>query len=112
MPADLKHLYGEVADGGFGPGAGLFSIAQAVEAHREMSDEPAGPQGQEWPAGLCPLVDNEPGYSCIDLDSGEMIDWDPEEIEGYSDAAWRRSFKPSGTTFGAWIDRWNNAESR
>ena len=106
LPSALKQLYAEVADGGFGPGGGLFPLARIAHEYDEMTREPAGPQNQPWPANLLPLVDAEPGYDCLDLDSGEMIAWDPEEIEGYSNAAWLRSFKPLAPNLAAWLEEW------
>ena len=42
-----------------------------------------------------PLFVEDPVLCCIDMDSAEMIAWDPEEIEDEeSDEDWQRSFKP------------------
>jgi hypothetical protein len=71
-----------------------------------MTCEPAGPQNQPWPSSLLPLVDAEPGYDCLDLDSGEMVGWDPQAIEGYSNAAWLRSFRPLAPSLTAWLQDW------
>jgi hypothetical protein len=106
FPAALKQLYCGIADGGFGPGDGLFPLDRVVREYREMTTEPAGPQNQLWPANLLPLVDGEPGYDCLDLDSGEVIRWDPEEIDSYSDAAWKRSFKPVAASLADWLEDW------
>jgi hypothetical protein len=106
LPAGLKQLYTEVADGDFGPAGGLFPLARVIDEYRDMTDEPAGPQNQPWPANLLPLIDAEPGYDCLDLDSGEMVTWDPQEIEGYSNAAWLRSFKPLAPSLAAWLEEW------
>jgi hypothetical protein len=102
----VSQLYREIADGGFGPGGGLFPLARAVEEYHEMTREPAGPQNQLWPANLLPLTDAEPGYDCIDLDTGAIVARDPEEIEGYSNAAWQRSFKPAAETLAEWLEQW------
>ena len=106
IPAALRQLYGSIADGGFGPGGGLFPLDRMIAEYEEMTGEPAGPQNQPWPANLLPLIDAEPGYDCLDLDSGEVIAWDPEEIEGYSNAAWLRSFKPAAPSLAAWLEDW------
>ena len=106
FPADLRQLYAEIGNGDFGPGGGLFPLARVIDEYEEMTREPAGPQNQLWPANLLPLVDAEPGYDCLDLDSGEMVAWDPEEIEGYSNAAWQRSFKPLAPSLTAWLEEW------
>jgi hypothetical protein len=106
LPAALRRLYADIADGGFGPGGGLFGLVRAAEEYKGMTREPAGPQNQPWPSNLLPLSDREPGYDCLDLDSGQMIAWDPEEIDGYSDAAWRRSFKYEASDLAAWLEEW------
>jgi len=108
IPAALRQLYGSIADGGFGPGGGLFPLDRMIAEYEEMTGEPAGPQNQPWPANLLPLIDAEPGYDCLDLDSGEVIAWDPEEIEGYSNAAWLRSFKPAAPSLAAWLEEWRD----
>jgi len=106
LPPELRQIYAEVANGDFGPGGGLFPLARIIDEYEEMTSEPAGPQNQLWPVNLLPLVDAEPGYDCIDLDSGEMVAWDPEEIEGYSNAAWQRSFKPLAPSLAEWLEEW------
>jgi SMI1 / KNR4 family (SUKH-1) len=106
LPQAVRQLYSEVADGGFGPGDGLFPLERIADEYREMTDEPAGPQNQLWPANLLPLVDGEPGYDCLDMDSGAMVGWDPQEIEGYSNAAWLRSFRPLAPSLAAWLQEW------
>lgn len=106
IPQALRQIYSEVADGGFGPGGGLFSLARAVREYSDLRREPVGPQKQSWPELLLPLVDAEPGYDCLDLATGEVIAWDPEEIEGYSDAVWRRSFKEVAPSLAAWLESW------
>lgn len=73
LPHALRQLYSEVGDGRFGPGAGLFELRRIADVYREMTDEPAGPQNQPWPPNLLPLVDAEPGYDCLDIDSGAMV---------------------------------------
>lgn len=106
LPPALRQLYTEVADGGFGPGSGLFDLRRVAGEYDDMTCEPAGPQNQPWPANLLPLLDAEPGYDCLDMDSGEMVSWDPQEIEGYSNAAWLRSFRTVAPSLAAWLEQW------
>jgi len=80
LPDEVQQLYA-IGDGGFGPGEGLMSLAEVISRYREMTAEPYGPLGQDWPKNLLPLFDENPVLSCIDMDSGEMVAWDPEEIE-------------------------------
>ena len=106
LPAELRSLYLDIADGGFGPGDGLYSLAELAGQHRDMTGEPFGPQGQAWPANLLAIAHDDPGEICVDRDSGAVIFWDPEEIEGSSDKYWRRSFKDEAESIAALFDQW------
>ncbi|MGE3691834.1 MAG: SMI1/KNR4 family protein [Novosphingobium sp.] len=109
FPEELRQLYA-IADGGFGPGEGLFTLAELVDRHFELTSAPFGPMGQEWPANLLPLFDENPVLVCLDLDSGEVVAWDPEDIEDEeSEADWQRSFKREQASLaelmGDWLER-------
>jgi len=94
FPAALRQLY-TIGDGGFGPGDGLFPLAAAIDRYRDMVRKPFGPNGQNWPPKLLPLFDENPVLVCVDLETGAIVAWDPEEIENEdSEADWQRSFKP------------------
>src|SRR2546423_8609791 len=49
LPLVLPRVYTEVADGGFGPGEGLLSLSQVVDAYRELQSEGQMPRGRSWP---------------------------------------------------------------
>lgn len=111
LPEEVRQLYA-IGDGGFGPGEGLFPLAELVERYRDLTDEPYGPLGQDWPKNLLPLFDENPALSCIDLDSGEIVAWDPEEIEDEdSDEDWQRSFKPEHSNLAALMQQWLGEET-
>ena len=58
----LRRVYAEIADGGFGPGHGLSSLASATE----------GWGAEAWPAWLLPLWDwGCAMWSCLDVTSSE-----------------------------------------
>jgi len=106
LPDDLRQLYA-IGDGGFGPGGGLFPLAELVERYGELTRDPYGPAGQDWPKNLLPLFDENPVLDCIDLGSGEIVAWDPEEIEDESnDEDWQRSFKPEHPSLAAMLEEW------
>jgi SMI1/KNR4 family protein SUKH-1 len=106
LPDDVQQLYA-IGDGGFGPGQGLMSLSELVDRYREMTGEPYGPLDQDWPKNLLPLFDENPVMSCIDMDSGEMVAWDPEEIEDEdSDEDWQRSFKVEHPSLAALMAEW------
>lgn len=111
LPDEVRQLYA-IGDGGFGPGEGLMPIVEVVERYGELTREPYGPLGQDWPKNLLPLFDENPVLGCIDLDSGEMVAWDPEEIEDEdSDADWQRSFKVEHPSLAARMQEWLGEET-
>lgn len=112
LPPALRQLYGEVADGGFGPGTGLLSIDRVVNRFLEVQDEV--PRNLRWPDRLLPLVDDQSTLDCLDATSpsGEMITWDPDGLsDRASEKAWRRSFEAAAPSLEAWLDRWLSSRS-
>ena len=106
LPAEVRQLYA-IGDGGFGPGGGLMPLSELVDRYDELTREPFGPLGQDWPRNLLPLFDEDPVLGCIDMDSGEMIAWDPEEIEDEdSDEDWQRSFKTEHPNLAMRMSEW------
>jgi hypothetical protein len=109
LPDEVQQLYA-ISDGGFGPGEGLFPLANLLERYSDLTREPYGPKDQDWPRNLLPLFEEDPVLICIDLDNGTMVAWDPEEIEDEdSDEDWERSFKPEAPSLASlmsdWLDR-------
>lgn len=110
LPTDLKAFYTEVANGGVGPGDGIFTISDLVRKRREMDEEPAGPQGQPWPSNLLPILGSDELFS-IDLDSGRIIYWDFDELDideetPEDDPSWERSFKVVAESLETWLGTW------
>ena len=111
LPRELRQLYA-IGDGGFGPGGGLLGLGELVARYHELTREPYGPLGQDWPANLLPLFDEDPQLICLDLDSGSIVEWDPEEIEDEeSDADWQRSFIRRQASLGELLEQWLGAPS-
>jgi len=107
LPPSLRQLYEEVANGGFGPGAGILPLQEVVRIYRALLTTPPGRRGQKWPSHLLPITRTDPGHQCIDLNSGELIFWDEEELaNGASDKVWKRSFKREAPDLGHWFERW------
>jgi len=112
LPQPLRQLYAQVADGGFGPGPGILTLQQLAETYRDLTATPPGPRGQKWPAHLLPITPDDMGRDCIDINSGEMVFWDAEELaEGFSDTVWNRSFKRGEPSLAAWLERWLGSPS-
>ena len=111
LPPELRQLYA-IGDGGFGPGGGLLGLGELVARYHELTREPYGPLGQDWPANLLPLFDEDPQLICLDLDNGGIVEWDPEEIEDEeSDADWQRSFIRRQASLGELLEQWLGAPS-
>jgi len=109
LPPFLRRIYGEIADGGFGPGVGLLSLAAALAAYERMRSGEELPRGRAWPDGLLPVVEREPGFYCVDTttNAGRVVDWDPEELEEFSgEQAFARSFTEDAPSIEAWLGRW------
>jgi hypothetical protein len=107
LPPVLRRVYLEVADGGFGPGTGLFATARIVTEYEKLRAEPYLPRGPRWPDGLLPIVDRDPGFDCVDAGSGRVVGWDPEGLsERSGDRAWQRTFTEIAPSLEAWLDEW------
>ena len=107
LPPFLARLYAEVADGGFGPGRGLVSLERLVREARELRSGEVLPRGRTWPAPLLPLVDRDPGWFCVDTETGAIVEWDPEDLaERSSEERFRRSFSEASPSVEAWLARW------
>jgi hypothetical protein len=99
LPPPLREFYLSGRHRKRAPEGVWYGLDGAVAEYKEVTREPYGPGGQDWPADLFPIADLLHGYAAYDFAKGEIVEWDPEEI-GYgddeSDAAWRRSFKRTG----------------
>ena len=110
LPRALRQLYGEVADGGFGPGSGLLQNERGAERYLAVQGE--APRNQRWPDRLVPIVDDNPVLDCLDASvaNGLVITWDPEDLwERVSDKTWQRSFAETAPSLEAWLDQWLDA---
>ena len=103
LPADLRTVYLDVANGGVGPGSGLYSLRQLTAKWSELTREPVGPRGQKWPARLLPIEGDGWDVVAIDRDSGALIRWDVEELDY---GGWKKSFVAEADSLEAWLDRW------
>ena len=111
LPAPLRLLYA-IADGGFGPtGAGLLPLDRVVQEYREKISRPEGPVGEPWPAKLLPLCDEDGALSCLDLESGKIVNYDVQRMDHEGPGQWRRSFAPEAATLSAWLETWLDSRS-
>ncbi len=103
LPAPLRQYYLEVANGGVGPGGGLYSLKEVLAKWHEFTHEPIGERGQKWPTKLLPIHGDDWDVVSIDRDSGALIYWDVEEIDY---GGWKKSFVPHADSLEAWFDKW------
>ena len=115
LPSDLRQFYAEVADGGVGIGEGIYSLAELISKHREMTAKPVGPQGQEWPSNLLPIQGDNWDLVSIDRDTGKLVFWDLEDLDDDEDLpadnpAWAKSFRHEADSLEQWLAQWDKAE--
>jgi len=111
LPPALRQFYVEVADGGVGPGNGVYSLSELVAKHHEMTDEPVGPQGQSWPAELLPIQGEDWDLVSINRETGRLVYWDVEELDDDDELppdqpTWAASFVPEADSIEAWLSAW------
>ena len=112
LPHSLRRVYAEVADGGFGPGEGIEPLDGAVAAYRDLRAGAVLPRGRSWPEGLLPVVERDPGWDCVEVRTGRVIAWDPEDLdERTSEERFRRSFTEAFPSIEAWLADWVGAET-
>jgi len=85
--------------------AELYTLREAVREYRTVTKAPYGPNGQDWPIELFPVVDLLPGYACYDLGTGLVTEWDPEGLGEEDDdpRLWGLSFRRTGRTLAEWL---------
>ncbi|MEO6255821.1 MAG: SMI1/KNR4 family protein [Sphingomicrobium sp.] len=106
LPPPLRQLYA-IADGGFGPtDAGLWPLTTLVRDYLAKCGSPQGPLGEPWPARLLPLCDADPALSCLDLETGKMVEHDVQRMDHEGPGQWRRSFAPEADSLSHWLEAW------
>jgi hypothetical protein len=111
LPRPLRQLYLDVADGGVGPGGGVYSLSQLVAKHHEMTEEPVGPQGQSWPSALLPIQGDDWDLVSLDRETGRLVHWALEELDDDDELppdqpTWAASFVPEAESLEAWLGAW------
>ena len=115
LPPQLRTFFMEVANGEVGPVEGIYPVAQLIAKWREVTEAPAGPQGQAWPEHLLPIAGDRDVFS-INRQDGHIVYWDVNELELDDDVprenpAWLASFKPVAESLDAWLAGWLDSTS-
>ncbi len=107
FPPFLRRVYTEIADGGFGPGEGLYSLAGMERRTAELRRGDELPRGRHWPASSIPLAGADPAIDCLDAATGRVVTWDPEGLaERSSEDRFQRSFRQAADTVEEWLRSW------
>lgn len=107
LPPLLVRLYTEVDDGGFGPGTGLLPLGRVIAETQGLRSGAPLPRRRRWPESLLPLVERDPGWLCVDVITGEIVEWDPEDVpEWASQERFERSFEVRWSTLEDWLAKW------
>lgn len=112
LPPLLARAYSEVADGGFGPGGGLLPLERLVRETNELRTGDLVPRNRQWPSSYVPLVDLDPGWTCVDVQTGAIVDWDPEEMtERMSEQRFLATFSEVAPSVEAWLTKWVSSKT-
>jgi hypothetical protein len=119
LPAVLRRVYTEVANGGFGPGYGLVGLPggwtaehgeSIVELYRTYSDDSfEGEFGAPWPGGLVPVCDLGDGVlACVDTThpDGRVVAFDFEQIDPDEPDTVADAFREIAPSVEAWLQAW------
>lgn len=105
LPATVQQLFLEVGNGGFGPGNSAFGLERLVAEYQDMIAEPIGFGGFPWPPMLLPIADLDPGFTCLDVQTGRIIDWAPAGLDDGEDD-WEGSFTEAAPDLFHWLNAW------
>jgi hypothetical protein len=118
LPAVVRELYTEVANGGFGPGYGLLGLIDgarsdtnrdAVEEYLAFRQPDPEDPGWHWPEQLLPICHWGCAiYSCVDCsdERADLVRFDPNPV----DTDWSIAFAPEGHTILSWLEAWLRGE--
>ena len=105
LPRPLRQLL-RIADGGFGPGGGLLSVAKTISLYGKLTAKPQGPGGEHWPAKLLPIWEASEEIGCLDLETGAITSYDPSRMQDIHGGYWRRSFAKEASSLAELMQKW------
>jgi cell wall assembly regulator SMI1 len=105
LPDELRQLYLELGDGGFGPFNGVRRLSNWAKDHAKLRAELPAERGREWPEPLLPIVYRNGKRICVDRTSGAVLLWTKPPRRS-SEKKWLASFVPQSPSVGEWLERW------
>lgn len=120
LPSALRAFYGQVANGGVGPGYGLIGLRGGVKSDLDtdvVDDYRLRLQNDEedpayfWPPGVLPVCHwGCAVYSCIDCRSPEarVLRFDPNPV----DQDWTVAWGSESESLTTWLRRWLAGEEQ
>lgn len=105
LPDELRRLYRELGDGGFGPYNGIRRLANWAKDYKKLLAELPAERGREWPEALLPIVYRNGKRICVDRTSGAVLLW-TKPPKRASEKKWLASFVPQSPSVGEWLERW------
>ena len=105
LPGDLRQLYLEIGDGGFGPYNGVRRLSNWMKDYQKLRAEPIGEKQRAWPAELLPIVYLNGHRVCMSRNSGAIVRWTKPPAR-CSEAKWTGSFAPQSSSLAEWLERW------
>lgn len=105
LPDELRQLYLELGDGGFGPFNGIRRLSNWAKDYAKLRAELPAERGREWPEALLPIVYRNGKRICVDRTSGAVLLW-TKPPKRASEKKWLASFVPQSPSVGEWLERW------
>lgn len=105
LPDQLRRLYLEIGDGGFGPYNGIRRLANWAKDYRKLRADLPAERGRDWPEPLLPIVYRNGKRICVDRISGAVLLW-TRPPKRSSEKKWLASFVPQSPSIGEWLERW------
>lgn len=105
LPAQLRQLYLEVGDGGFGPYNGIRRLTNWAADYAKLRVQVPAERGRDWPEGLLPIVYVNGRRFCVERTSGRVLLWTkpPRKV---SERTWLASFVPVSPSLRDWLEAW------
>ncbi|MDH3754260.1 MAG: SMI1/KNR4 family protein [Acidimicrobiia bacterium] len=115
LPALLRAIYLEIANGGIGPGTGLLGVTGGWTPHgstlvEEYHHSVEGPWDDwKWPSKLLPVADLGDGVSaCVDTSRAgcPVLEWDAGDLDWDAEGPQAPDLVEVAPTLAAWLGAW------